>query len=208
MSGPAQVAYTGPGRCSGFPAATAGADPGYRRRGRRNRPQAAGPGLQTVEIVIPLRPFWPGATRENCAGCDGPLKWCFRISLAPDASFDICLFSESFQYIPMADNLPKCLALLAPWQGGSLIADCFRSEPFRRERDRLYKVPVTGRRGKRSPGSCDTIDALGLTVERERGHHLRPSPPRSTWNRGCSTWSGHGLTRVDRELQGPRSPRD
>jgi MPBQ/MSBQ methyltransferase len=43
--------------------------------------------------------------------------------------FDLCLFSESYQYIPLHQGIPKCLTLLKPG-GHILIADCFRSEGF------------------------------------------------------------------------------
>jgi len=47
----------------------------------------------------------------------------------PVGPFDLCLFSESFQYMPMDQSLPKALSLLAP-QGEILIGDCFRSPAF------------------------------------------------------------------------------
>ena len=49
---------------------------------------------------------------------------------ATDRRFDVCLFSESFQYMPMAVSLPKVKAMLKP---GSrvVIADCFRSENYK-----------------------------------------------------------------------------
>jgi MPBQ/MSBQ methyltransferase len=43
--------------------------------------------------------------------------------------FDLCLFSESFQYIPLEESLPKCARLLTPG-GQVLIADCFRTEAY------------------------------------------------------------------------------
>ena len=43
--------------------------------------------------------------------------------------FDLCLFSESFQYIPLETALDKGLKLTQPG-GHVLIADCFRSEGF------------------------------------------------------------------------------
>lgn len=47
-----------------------------------------------------------------------------------DRKFDVCLFSESFQYMPLSVSLPKVRAMLKP--GGTLvIADCFRSENYR-----------------------------------------------------------------------------
>lgn len=47
----------------------------------------------------------------------------------PIGPFDLCLFSESFQYMPMAQSLPKALSLLGP-KGEILIGDCFRSPAF------------------------------------------------------------------------------
>jgi MPBQ/MSBQ methyltransferase len=44
--------------------------------------------------------------------------------------FDLCLFSESFQYVPMQASLARACALLAP-AGQVLIADCFRSDAYR-----------------------------------------------------------------------------
>jgi 2-polyprenyl-3-methyl-5-hydroxy-6-metoxy-1,4-benzoquinol methylase len=47
-----------------------------------------------------------------------------------DRKFDVCLFSESFQYMPMSMSLPKAKAMLKPG-GRVVIADCFRSENFK-----------------------------------------------------------------------------
>lgn len=47
-----------------------------------------------------------------------------------DRKFDVCLFSESFQYMPMSVSLPKAKAMLKPG-GRVVIADCFRSENFK-----------------------------------------------------------------------------
>lgn len=44
--------------------------------------------------------------------------------------FDVCLFSESFQYMPLSVSLPKVKAMLKPG-GCAVIADCFRSENYR-----------------------------------------------------------------------------
>ncbi|MFC0341377.1 class I SAM-dependent methyltransferase [Paracoccus niistensis] len=43
--------------------------------------------------------------------------------------FNLCLFSESFQYIPLETALDKALKVTQPG-GHVLIADCFRSEGF------------------------------------------------------------------------------
>lgn len=44
--------------------------------------------------------------------------------------FDVCLFSESFQYMPMSVSLPRAKAMLKPG-GRVVIADCFRSDNFK-----------------------------------------------------------------------------
>lgn len=48
---------------------------------------------------------------------------------AAEGRFDVCLFSESFQYIPLAHSFAKLEQILAPG-GVVVIADCFRSEAY------------------------------------------------------------------------------
>ena len=50
-------------------------------------------------------------------------------------SYDVCLFSESFQYIPMDISLPKS-SLLLNETGIILVSDCFRSEAFKKSKSR------------------------------------------------------------------------
>ena len=50
-------------------------------------------------------------------------------------SYDVCLFSESFQYIPMDISLPKS-SLLLNETGIILVSDCFRSETFKKSKSR------------------------------------------------------------------------
>jgi 2-polyprenyl-3-methyl-5-hydroxy-6-metoxy-1,4-benzoquinol methylase len=52
---------------------------------------------------------------------------------ATDRTFDVCLFSESFQYMPMSVSLPRVKAMLNPG-GCVVIADCFRSANYRGDR--------------------------------------------------------------------------
>jgi len=47
-----------------------------------------------------------------------------------ERTFDVCLFSESFQYMPMALSLPKAKAMLKPG-GCVVVADCFRSAAYK-----------------------------------------------------------------------------
>ena len=44
-------------------------------------------------------------------------------------TYDLCLFSESFQYIPMEVSFPRVAELLKP-NGHLIIADCFRTEAY------------------------------------------------------------------------------
>lgn len=80
----------------------------------------------SVDIVVPSA-YLAGRCRENAP--DARVHECMFQDYTGQGPFDLCLFSESFQYIPLADSLPRCLPLLAP--GASvLIADCFRTEAY------------------------------------------------------------------------------
>ncbi len=79
-----------------------------------------------VEIVVPSA-FLAARCRETAPGA--VVHECTFEDFAGKGPFDLCLFSESFQYIPMTDSLRKCAALLAP-DGQVLIADCFRTEAY------------------------------------------------------------------------------
>jgi SAM-dependent methyltransferase len=76
----------------------------------------------------------------------------------PQGPFDLCLFSESFQYIPMAQSLPKALSLLGP-KGEILIGDCFRSAAFPTVRGRK----IAGG-GHRAAAFFAAIEGLPLTI--------------------------------------------
>ncbi|MEO1153332.1 MAG: class I SAM-dependent methyltransferase [Pseudomonadota bacterium] len=80
-----------------------------------------------VDIVVPSA-FLAGRCRENApkARVHEMMYEDFR---GEEGSFDLVLFSESFQYIPLADSLGRSTRLLKP--GGHLIlADCFRAEGY------------------------------------------------------------------------------
>jgi|SRR6056297_255976 len=80
-----------------------------------------------VEIVVPST-LLAAHCRANAPGAKVH-ETTFEEFRSEDR-FNLCLFSESFQYIPLDQSLPKALGLLA--EGGHvLIADCFRSESFR-----------------------------------------------------------------------------
>jgi SAM-dependent methyltransferase len=80
-----------------------------------------------VEIVIPSA-FLAERCREN-AGPTAVVHECMFEDFQTDKTFDICMFSESFQYIPMELALEKSTGLLAK-DGAIIVSDCFRTEPF------------------------------------------------------------------------------
>jgi SAM-dependent methyltransferase len=80
----------------------------------------------SVEIVVPSA-FLAARCRANAPGA--VVHECMLEDYAGAGPFDLCLFSESFQYIPLTESLPKCAMLLAPG-GQVLIADCFRTDAY------------------------------------------------------------------------------
>lgn len=80
-----------------------------------------------VEIVVPSA-YLAARCRVNAPAA--VVHECRFEDLQPEGLFDLCLFSESFQYIPLGTGLARALALLAPG-GRVLIADCFRSAAYR-----------------------------------------------------------------------------
>ncbi|MBD3679174.1 MAG: methyltransferase domain-containing protein [Rhodobacteraceae bacterium] len=79
-----------------------------------------------VEIVVPSA-FLAQRCRENAP--QATVHECMFEEFESDRKFDLCLFSESFQYIPYETALDKAASLLEPG-GHILIADCFRSENY------------------------------------------------------------------------------
>jgi SAM-dependent methyltransferase len=80
----------------------------------------------SVEIVVPSA-FLADCCRRNAP--EAVVHECTFQDFSGTGPFDLCLFSESFQYIPMMDSLPKCNSLLAAG-GHVLIADCFRTDAY------------------------------------------------------------------------------
>lgn len=86
----------------------------------------------TVEIVVPSA-FLADRCRVNAP--QAVVHECRFEDLHSGGGFDVCLFSESFQYIPPTVSLPKARGLLAA--GGEIvIGDCFRSDEFRADPER------------------------------------------------------------------------
>jgi 2-polyprenyl-3-methyl-5-hydroxy-6-metoxy-1,4-benzoquinol methylase len=82
----------------------------------------------TVEMLTPSE-VQVGIARETLNGA-ATVHLSRLEDFAPGKRFDVCLFSESYQYIPLAVSFAKLDELLAPG-GRVVIADCFRSDGFK-----------------------------------------------------------------------------
>jgi len=75
-----------------------------------------------------------------------------------EQTFDVCLFSESFQYIAMDYSFKRCAELLVP-DGRIIIADCFRKPAY-------YRPDRTSRVGGGHPfkAYCDILEQSQFKV--------------------------------------------
>ena len=143
-----------------------------------------------VEIVVPssllaehCRVNAPGASVHETTFED----------FATDARFDLCLFSESFQYIPLDTALPKALDLVG--NGGHVIvADCFRSESFRSSGD----VRTVGG-GHGITQFRDALDALPVEVLHDEDI-TEAVAPSIDLEAAFFRVFGQAVTRIDQEL--------
>lgn len=148
-----------------------------------------------VEIVVPSA-FLAARCRETAKGATVHESTFEAFQGA--GPYDLCLFSESFQYIPLTESLPKCARLLAPG-GQVLIADCFRTEAYHGRRahgpqpgggHRLsaFQSAIAG-----SPFAIDAEEditeavAPSIDLEQQLFHVL-----------------GHGVSRVSQEIHAKR----
>jgi MPBQ/MSBQ methyltransferase len=145
-----------------------------------------------VEIVVPSA-FLAARCRETAKGA--VVHECTFEGFSGTGPFDLCLFSESFQYIPMAESLPKCAALLAPG-GQVLIADCFRTEAYK---GRATHGPQPGG-GHRLADFRTAIDgsAFALDAEEDITDAVAPS---IDLEQQLFNVIGHGVTRVSDEIR-------
>lgn len=147
-----------------------------------------------VEIVVPS-PILADRCRANAPGA--------RVHLArfedaaPEGRFDLCLFSESFQYIPLEVALRKACDLVRPG-GHVLIADCFRA-PGHIGGGRVRVVggghPVADFRA--------ALSGLGLEVLHDEDITASVAPSIDL-EAGLFRVFGHAVARVDRELTAKR----
>jgi MPBQ/MSBQ methyltransferase len=143
-----------------------------------------------VEIVVPSA-FLANRCRENAPQA---IVHEARFEDARiDGMFDVCLFSESFQYIPLKKGISKCRTLLA--EGGRIvIADCFRSETFSHD-----AVQATAGGGHRIAKFRTLVQTAGLAVSQEEDITAQVAPSIDL-EQGLFNVVGYGLSRVDGEL--------
>lgn len=146
----------------------------------------------TVDIVVPSA-YLADCCRRNAP--EATLHQCAFEEFAGEGPFDLCLFSESFQYIPMMDSLPKCIALLAP-DGHVLIADCFRSDAYLGRED---SGPQPGG-GHRLSSFRAALLSTPFTVVSEQDVTAEVAPSIEL-EQGFYNVLGVGLSRTSEELQ-------
>jgi MPBQ/MSBQ methyltransferase len=144
-----------------------------------------------VEIVIPSR-FLAERCRENAPGAQVHETRFEDFRSAP--RFDVCLFSESFQYIPLDIGLPRALSILAP--GGRIVmADCFRSAGHKRS---AARATVGG--GHRISAFRRAVADLDLEVLDEADITEAVAPSVDV-EQDLYNVIGHAITRFDADLQ-------
>ncbi|WP_377510441.1 class I SAM-dependent methyltransferase [Octadecabacter sp. R77987] len=143
-----------------------------------------------VEIVIPSA-FLAARCRENAP--NAVIHEMMFEDFNSDSKFDVCLFSESFQYIPLPEGMPKCLTLLEP-DGRIIIADCFRSEAFR-----ANPVRATVGSGHGIAGFRQAVADLNLAITHQEDVTAAVAPSVEI-EQGLFNIFGHAISRVDEEL--------
>jgi SAM-dependent methyltransferase len=148
-----------------------------------------------VQIVVPS-PFLAARCRETAVGAK--VHECTFEAFQGEGPFDLCLFSESFQYIPLTESLPKCARLLAPG-GQVLIADCFRTDAFQ---GRAAQGPQPGG-GHWITYFRKTLPETGFTIAVEEDITDAVAPSIDLEQRLFNVF-GLGVTRVSDEIRGKR----
>lgn len=145
-----------------------------------------------VEIVVPSA-FLAARCRTNAPGA--VVHECTFEDFTGQGPFDLCLFSESFQYIPMTESLPKCAALLAPG-GQVVIADCFRTEAYK---GRRAHGPQAGG-GHRLQAFRAALEGSDFRVAAEEDITAEVAPSIDLEQQLFNV-IGHGVTRLSDEIK-------
>ena len=144
----------------------------------------------SVDIVVPSA-FLAQRCRENAPAAT--VHECMFEDLKTDQKFDLCLFSESFQYIPVEIALTKSAEYLTE-TGEIIVSDCFRSEGFQR-----HAVGATVGGGHHIGAFRTLLSNLPLTTVSEEDITASVAPSVDL-EQGFFNVVGHGVTRIDEEL--------
>ncbi|MCX7645553.1 MAG: class I SAM-dependent methyltransferase [Rhodobacteraceae bacterium] len=148
-----------------------------------------------VEIVVPSA-FLAARCRANAP--QAKVHECTFETFATGPRFDLCLFSESFQYIPLDQGLARAMAALRP--GGEIVlADCFRTDAYR---GRRVHGPKPGG-GHPLSRFREMLAALPLEVVSEEDITEAVAPSLDL-EQGFFNVLGHGIARIDAELAAKR----
>lgn len=109
-----------------------------------------------VDMITPSH-LQASIAREKL-GANGRVFECKFEEFAEEGPYDVCLFSESFQYVKLEESLEKLKRILAPG-GRIVIADVFRADSYQ---------------GGRQPGGghrfaqfCAMIDKHGFEIDED-----------------------------------------
>ena len=146
----------------------------------------------TVEIVVPSEAH-ASRCRANAAAAAVHVM---RFEDFPaEPRFDLCLFSESFQYIPIAAALSKAKACLSK-DGEILVADCFRTEAFFSE---FKDVGMVGG-GHAAAAFREALPASGIAVLHEEDITEAVAPSVELEQKLYNMF-GSSVLRVDEDLR-------
>ncbi len=146
----------------------------------------------SVDIVVPSS-FLAGRCRETAPGAT--VHEMMFEDFQGAAPFDVCLFSESFQYIPLHKALGKSAEMLAPG-GAIVIADCFRTDAYQ---GRKVTGPKPGG-GHKLVKFREAAEAMELAIDHEEDI-TEAVAPSIDLEQALFNVFGHGITRIDEELQ-------
>lgn len=148
----------------------------------------------TVDIVVPSK-FLAQRCRENAPQATVHEMMFEQFQSKP--RFDLCLFSESYQYIPLDEGLPKCLRLLVPG-GKIIISDCFRTPAYKVAN---LSAKVGGGHREKAFRSLLETQPVRLAFEEDITTSVAPSVD---LEQGLFNVFGYAATRIDTELAAKR----
>ncbi len=143
-----------------------------------------------VDIVVPSA-FLAGRCRVNAPKAS--VHECMFEDLKTDKKFDLCLFSESFQYIMVETALGKAAKYLDK-DGEIIVSDCFRSESYKPR-----KIGSTVGGGHRIGTYRTALAKLSIATVFEENITASVAPSIDL-EQGFFNVLGHGITRIDSEL--------